>query len=74
MQGGEIHLGVKKGRKLLYFNWDRVFEHLRDCKICQSKQPCDFKTLSNVVWDHMSCKCEICKLTRNSTQNPTFYA
>jgi hypothetical protein len=53
-----------KGQYGLYINWEKVFDHLRDCKICQSKQPCDFKTLSTFVFQHLICECEICKLTR----------
>ena len=56
-------MGMKKGTKLLYINFDfdgPVMTHLRKCKICQSKQPCDFKTLINFDFRHLTCECEIC--------------
>ena len=62
---------MKKGRKGLYINYDfdgPLMTHLRKCKICQSKQPCDFKTLSTFVFQHLTCECETCIYERSQLE------
>ena len=56
-------------RKLLYVNWDYIFKHLRNCKYCQSVQPCNFKTLSMQVFDHLNCDCKKCKTDLKIKEN-----
>ena len=50
--------------KGLYINWDWVFNHLRDCKYCQSFQPCGWNELASKIFEHATCKCRRCKKDR----------
>ena len=51
-------------RKVLSINWDWVFNHLRDCKYCQSFQPCGWNELASKIFEHGTCKCRRCKKDR----------
>ena len=51
-------------RRGLYINWDFIFNHLRDCKYCQSFQPCGWYELSSKVFEHATCDCNRCKTER----------